>query len=379
MPVELYTKGAPRSVINHSALCSYAAVLQCIAVSVSSAQIAKSCREVLDLTDDAVMGSTFKENATIHNALYEANITDVSFDDYVRKRAAAFLVCLHKLQAAEKTALKIPPILLQRPLESSSDTDPAVDLTSRGVKLSQARPERMRDAASLFCFFLFLDCAHILDRSSKVLFRSVERIQRMFRGVFFGRVSYTISLPSGCWLPVVKDSLKLNRKNINRPELFDRMFCSLFNTKFPILSTEIEKTGDSMSERHATDTNLFIQWPEVLVLHFDRCASSVSCGKLIKKKITSKIPLPFTFRPFRLSEDSSQNDHRSSQYFLQGIVVHEGVETGDGHFTCFVRRDTKWYYCSDTSYVVCSEDAVDSAEVYMAFYLKVSSSDSSRM
>ena len=96
-----------------------------------------------------------------------------------------------------------------------------------------------------------------------------------------------------------------------------------------------------------------MSWPPVLALHLKR--DRLVGGKPTKVSHHVRIPFGTT-----LGDDGF--------YALRGVIVHEGMGAGTGHFAAFVLRGGRWYYCSDESYRECPEAEVAACQAYLSFY-----------
>lgn len=97
-----------------------------------------------------------------------------------------------------------------------------------------------------------------------------------------------------------------------------------------------------------------MHWPRVLLLHLKRDTGG-------GQKDNRLLRIPFATH---LGDNGL--------YLLRCIIVHEGKTATSGHFTAYVWRRGRWYYCSDESYRMCSETEVERCQVYLAFYVEVS-------
>ena len=57
-------------------------------------------------------------------------------------------------------------------------------------------------------------------------------------------------------------------------------------------------------------------------------------------------------------------------YSLLALIEHHGVDTGSGHYTCFVKYDTDWFNCNDCN--IKKMGLPDSSEdTYLLFFKRL--------
>jgi ubiquitin C-terminal hydrolase len=110
--------------------------------------------------------------------------------------------------------------------------------------------------------------------------------------------------------------------------------------------------------------------PKVLVLCVKKFAkSSFSLfGRWRKSTVNVTYPeyLDLTEHTLRTSADQDI----SCKYRLIGAVHHSGG-LGGGHYTCYVRKNERWFYISDSYYKESNLNSALNADAYLVFYEKL--------
>ena len=348
-------KGAPKSISNDDALCAYAAVLQCIASCFPSAVITE-CTSIM------------------RQSKHAETAPSMVYGNVVAAQVNGLLACLRSLQSTDKNPLEIPEALMLRILPSASSTR-AQPLEAVGLDASlnfaMHSKREMRDAASVFCDFAFLSHNLACEKLEVSTEKAVQNIQRVLFGKVRGREFHMLSFPADLWLLHEKRA-RACKADVSR----SRTLCDII---FDVLGISESLSGEEalcqklslMSTDPAEDL-----WPSNLIIHFERTVSTQAGQHNSVQKVCTNFALPFLFHPCG-NERAPSDTHIGSNltitnkrpcFALTAVLVHEGDTAKDGHFTSFILRRGRWYFCSDTSYSACSEDAVDNAAAYMAFY-----------
>ena len=355
----IQVKGSPRSIMNTSALCAYASVLQCLA-SCFPSSVLKEC------TDCIGNGDTNEKSDSDHHKR-------TSYGATIHTQMISLLQCLHLLQNADKMPLEIPAVLMLRILPKK------YGVQEETFKCFDGEPEmgivtysdhQMRDAASVFCDFAFLHHSARTDAISEDVASAIKLYQSVFQGQIRQNQFNILSFPASLWLRHQKD-IKQHQRGPATPTDRSKRLSNLINGLFSSMPSDSHTLSLCNEMQSLNLSPINDEWPKILVLQFDRTSVVQTGQRAVRKKISSRFDLPFHYQHTGCAMQGRLNGDPSPSYSLQALIVHEGADAQSGHFTTFIQRRGKWYYCSDTSYCVCSEDAVDNAEVYIAFYCLV--------
>jgi len=136
---------------------------------------------------------------------------------------------------------------------------------------------------------------------------------------------------------------------------FDDSFAQLFNAHF----------------RYRLDRSDFIRRfhtaPQTLLVHLKRFARDPVSGAEVKNTRAYDVPLETI-----LTADKSV-DNREARYECNGFIQHLGSTLNGGHYVAYIKREGKWWYCSDSYIREAGPEAVEAARrnAYIFSYAKV--------
>ncbi|KAF0974723.1 hypothetical protein FDP41_006197 [Naegleria fowleri] len=114
----------------------------------------------------------------------------------------------------------------------------------------------------------------------------------------------------------------------------------------------------------------FKRLPYVLCFHLKRFEHSEVNRNRRTAGVSSKIdwfvsfPLQIEMKDFVVGEDGGVPDNK---YSLFSVVCHHGDLSG-GHYTCYVKHNSRWFLCNDSSVYYAKESDVLNSEAYLLFY-----------
>ena len=86
-------------------------------------------------------------------------------------------------------------------------------------------------------------------------------------------------------------------------------------------------------------------------------------------KVNRKVIYPSQLNVPECRREGQHKDVRSTAtYSLCAVIVHEGTQISSGHYTCYTKRNGKWFYVSDTVVKEASLLVVHNLNAYMLFY-----------
>ncbi|KAG2378345.1 hypothetical protein C9374_008488 [Naegleria lovaniensis] len=121
----------------------------------------------------------------------------------------------------------------------------------------------------------------------------------------------------------------------------------------------------------------FKRLPHILCFHLKRFEHSelVHRNRKTTTGVSSKIdwfvsfPLQIEMKDFVVGEDGGGVP--DNKYSLFSVVCHQGDLSG-GHYTCYVKHNSSWFLCNDSSVYFAKESDVLNSEAYLLFYEKAS-------
>lgn len=136
---------------------------------------------------------------------------------------------------------------------------------------------------------------------------------------------------------------------------FDDSFSQLFNTHF-----RYRHDGSDFIRKFQTA-------PQTLLVHLKRFAIDSASGAAVKINRAYDVPLETT-----LTADKSV-DNREARYHCNGFIQHLGSTLNGGHYVAYIRREGKWWYCSDSYVREAGQEAVEAARknAYIFSYTRV--------
>jgi hypothetical protein len=86
-------------------------------------------------------------------------------------------------------------------------------------------------------------------------------------------------------------------------------------------------------------------------------------------KINRKVDYPTQLSVPEYRHDKQHKETRSEAiYNLSAVIVHEGNQISSGHYICYVKRNGRWFYTSDTVIKESSSLVAHNLNAYMLFY-----------
>lgn len=139
--------------------------------------------------------------------------------------------------------------------------------------------------------------------------------------------------------------------------------CSIYNcldeyTKSEILNGENTWYNENTKQYEIVKKKLlFWSFPEILII-------SLKKTNLSAKTIVD-YPLELDLRKYVMAYKKTE-----FVYYLLGVCLFHG-DMNSGHYTCFVKRGSQWYFCNDKSVQnVDNTDYIVSKDAYCLFYVK---------
>jgi hypothetical protein len=111
---------------------------------------------------------------------------------------------------------------------------------------------------------------------------------------------------------------------------------------------------------------LLLDPPGVLSIHLKRLLPGGKCTTFVE--FPEELDMA-DYVATRVESDAVGFSERSTIYRLISVIVHQGGASG-GHYVAYVKRNSEWFYTSDSHVTRTSLDEVLKQQAYMLYYLR---------